>query len=50
MPRAVRPFFRQEASPRWIFEFEHAGRGYGIATANRHFYVLEDGSLLPVRA
>lgn len=32
-----------------LFEFTLAGQTHGLAIANRRFYVLEDGSLLPIR-
>ena len=32
-----------------LYEFDLAGRTYTLVIANRHFYVLEDGRLLPVR-
>jgi hypothetical protein len=32
-----------------LFQFNLDGQTYGLSTAKRHFYVLDDGSLLPVR-
>jgi hypothetical protein len=32
-----------------VYQFELAGQTYGLAIRNRHFYVLDDGQLLPVR-
>lgn len=32
-----------------LFEFDLAGEMYRLAIADRHFYVLDDGSVLPIR-
>jgi hypothetical protein len=32
-----------------LFQFDLAGRTYGLAIANRHSYVLEGGRVLPIR-
>src|SRR5687767_5225509 len=32
-----------------LFQFDFAGQTYGLSIANRHFYVLEGGQLLPIR-